>query len=297
MATKRSLYEILGVHETAGVDDIHRAYQDKLAELESARGRFSPDQFNDRLQVLRLAFSTLSDATTRFGYDAKLAASRQPGALRDNRALAVTARPTSGGTLTEAHAEALALRADALALRADAMMLRAGLEPQLAHRAEPSVMRFFKLFTRAVGLLVIVAVAAFSLTRCVASRTQTEQHRLESKASEQAALQEYQRTHGVRPANIAEMELLEAERRKAENQQRTAKWEQDKQEQDQRRFIEEARRRGEQVAENLRRAEERAQLQAERDEERRKAEENAKQAAEQRRLDRERERWQSILRR
>jgi hypothetical protein len=38
--------------------------------------------------------------------------------------------------------------------------------------------------------------------------------RLEAKAAEKTAVQEYFQTHGVRPANMAELELLEAERRR-----------------------------------------------------------------------------------
>ncbi|GAB4087382.1 hypothetical protein [Hydrogenophaga soli] len=298
MATKRSLYDILGIAQDAPVEDIQNAYQDRLTQLEQARERLGGDQFNDRLQVLRLALSTLTDAAARLSYDAKLAASRPASTPSSSppsaQALSLAPLPADAASV---QAEALSLRADALALRADAMLLRAGLESQLARPAEPAAMQYAKLFTRAVGLLVIVGVSAFALTRCMTSRTQVDRLQMESQASEKAALQDYQNTHGVRPANVAEMELLEAERRKAENQQRTTQWEKEKAEEAQRRFLEESRRRGEQVAEDLRRAEEQARLRAEREDERLRAIERAKEEAEQRRLEKEREHWQSILRR
>jgi hypothetical protein len=300
MATKRSLYDILGVAQDAPVEDIQNAYQARLNQLEQARDRWSAEQFNDRLQMLRVALSTLTDAAARLSYDAKLAASR-PSSAPPPLSAAPSAPPLSLAPLpvdaASVQAEALSLRADALALRADAMLLRAGLESQLARQEEPDVMRYAKLFTRAVGLLVIVGVSAFALTRCMTTRTQVDRLQMESKAGEKAALQDYQMTHGVRPANVAEMELLEAERRKAENQERTTQWEKEKAEEAQRRFLEESRRRGAQVAEDLRRAEEQARLRAEREDERARAIEQAKQDAEQRRLDKEREHWQSILRR
>jgi hypothetical protein len=296
MATKRSLYEILGVAQDAPVEDIQNAYQDRLHQLEQGRERMGADQFNDRLQMLRVALSTLTDAAARLSYDAKLAASRPSSAPPPLSAAPLSLAPLPADA-TSVQAEALSLRADALALRADAMLLRAGLESQLARQEEPDAMRYAKLFTRAVGLLVIVGVSAFALTRCMATRTQVDRLQMESKAAEKAALQDYQMTHGVRPANVAEMELLEAERRKAENQERTTQWEKDKAEEAQRRFLEESRRRGAQVAEDLRRAEEQARLRAEREDERARAIEQAKQDAEQRRLDKEREHWQSILRR
>lgn len=298
MATKRSLYDILGIAQDATVQDIQNAYQARLTQLEQARERMGVDQFNDRMQVLRLALSTLTDTAARLSYDAKLAASRPsdapPSAASSAPVLSLAPLPADAASV---QAEALSLRADALALRADAMLLRAGLESQLARKEEPAVMQYAKLFTRAVGLLVIVGISAFALTRCMATRTQVDRLQMESRASEKAALQDYQNTHGVRPANVAEMELLEAERRKAENQERTTQWEKEKAEEAQRRFLEESRRRGQQVAEDLRRAEEQARLRAEREDERLRAIEQAKQDAEQRRLDKEREHWQSILRR
>ena len=159
-------------------------------------------------------------------------------------------------------------------------------------------MSALKYFVRAVGLLVLIGIVAFSLTRCMSGGPSARSAKLESKANEQTALQEYFQTHGVRPANMAELELLEAERRRRENEGRSAAQNQEKAERDARRFEEDARRRAQEISENLRRSEDQArrELQAEQMRKQYEAQaERAKQEAEQRRIERQQNQWRDIL--
>ena len=86
-----------------------------------------------------------------------------------------------------------------------------------------------------------------------------ENERLETlhrQASEKAALQEYYQAHGVRPANMAELQLLEAERQRQENAERQASGERRRAEEAQQRWEEESRRIGDQVTRDRIQAEE-----------------------------------------
>jgi hypothetical protein len=109
--------------------------------------------------------------------------------------------------------------------------------------------------------------------------------RLEAKAAEKTAVQEYFQTHGVRPANMAELELLEAER-------------------EARQFEEDARKRGLEVSRDLQLAEERAerarQLEAKEQQAKERAaqaEKKADQQAEERRAERQQQQWRDIIQR
>lgn len=301
MGSKPTLYELLGVSQHADVSEIQAAYQRKVGVLESARGGMTSQAFDDQSQLLRVALSTLSDAAARFGYDAKLNARvRQPqGALV---AQAVPAPVASA----QAHADALALRADALALRADAMMIRAGIHlpdggaPGMVEKVASGSVTALKRVVSAIGLLVIVGVGFFIATRFFQGDASVRRSAMEVKASEQVVLQEYYQTHGVRPANMAELELLQADQRRRDNEAKLVGQDREKQEREARQFEEESRRRADQVAENLRRAEEAAKSEAERQryEDLRKKELERQQAeAEQRRIDREKAQWQEVLRR
>jgi hypothetical protein len=124
-----------------------------------------------------------------------------------------------------------------------------------------------KRVVRAIGLLVVIGLIAFMLTRCATVGPAQNRLQLEQKISEQTVLQEYYQTHGVRPASIAEMELLEAERRRKESEGRQADKAQREREQAARRWEEESRRIGRQVSADLQRSEEVARARAERERE------------------------------
>ncbi len=262
---KPTLYELLGVPKSAGTPEIRAAYRAAMDVLEAERRTLPAAAFDDRAQLLRVAFSTLVDPVSRDGYDETLQAAER------RHAVATTpAKPDdSSAASADMRAEAMALRADAMALRADALLLKAGLPSSglgsgSASSAGTSLLSAIPRAVRAVGLLSIVGMLTFGLTRCIAVDAAHKSGTIEQKAAEQAALQEYYQTYGVRPASIAEMELMEAARRKEERDERLAEQSRQKKEQAERRFEEESRRIGAQVSEDLQRAEQAARERAER---------------------------------
>lgn len=303
MKTGATLYDILGITQNAGGAELQAAYRREVNALEARRGDIGAQEFGDRMQLLRLAYSTLSDAASRTGYDSKLASrTRTPAAAAAGRALA-TLQPGPMAASAETRADALSLRADALALRADAMLVRAGLDLPLethggaAQAVASGTFTFLKRFVRAIGLLVLIGIVTYAIARCSFGDASARRVAMEAKANEQTALQEYFQTHGVRPANMAELELLEADRRRRENESRQLTQDRQKQEQDTRRFEEEARRRAQQVSAELRRAEDLARWEAERERERQFREEQIKQHAKRMQQERERQQWREELRR
>jgi hypothetical protein len=241
--------------------------------------------------------NSLSDAAFRLTYDAKLAAARIPASAPEAALSLVPIAAddanaaNAANASNEVRADAMSPRADALSLRADAMMLRTqGASPRaqpadMARKVASSTMAGFQYLSRAVGLLVIVGATAFGLTRCMNGDSSDYRARLEAEAAEKTAVQEYFQTHGVRPANMAELELLEAER-------------------EARQFEEDARKRGLEVSRDLQLAEERAerarQFEAKEQQVKERAaqaEKKADQQAEERRAERQQQQWRDIIQR
>ena len=92
MRSTRTLYEVLGVAPGAGVAELQAAYRREFGALEAARGNMNPDSFNEQMQLLRLALSTLADPASRLGYDTKLAARRAVELPAESMALVPLAR-------------------------------------------------------------------------------------------------------------------------------------------------------------------------------------------------------------
>ena len=255
MKDKKTLYEMLGVRPHATATEVRTAYRLALEALEAQRGTMDSQAFDEQFQLLRVAYSTLSDAISRAGYDADLEA-----AAKAASALASTGALTTSLTPSGARADALGLRADALSLRADALMARA--EIGGAGRSEGySFWEDLSPLTRRlvvfVTLVMLLGLMSVGLSRCSmkTAREQIEMREaLEKRAYEQAALQEYYQTHGVRPANMAELERMESERRRTENAERQAAIDKRRAEDEQKRWEEESHRRGEEVSRNVQRA-------------------------------------------
>jgi curved DNA-binding protein CbpA len=300
MKPRQTLYEMLGVAPGASLAELQAAYRREAGILETNRAGMRPEQLSEAGQLLRVAFNTLSDPVSRLGYDSRLAASSRSAVV--TRALA-TVDPDAAPRSAEVRADALSLRADALSLRADALLMRAGLEAPgaagggVAQTIALGALTSLKRFTRAIGLLVLVCIVAFAATRFIVGDPLARSAAKEAKAREQTALQEYYQTYGVRPANMAELELLEADRRRKENQGANRNRDREQQERDARRFEEESRQRGREVSENLRRAEDEARRQAEWERERQAREDEMKRQAEQSRIEQERQQWREVLQR
>lgn len=243
-----TLYQILGVPPTAGEMEVRSAFEREMALLESRRAQLTHLEFSERQQLLQVASDTLVDPFLRARYDAELEAKARARAAAAGSPLA---------RREQARADALGLRADALSLRADAMLARAELDafatpgPAAATR----VLDATKLLVRAIGLLTLIGVLAFGITRCAAVGSIDKRAEIEAKAAEQIRLEEYHRTYGVRPANIAELELLETERRRQENEARLAEQEKRAREEAERRWQSDWRQLGERAEQDRRAAE------------------------------------------
>ena len=265
--SKPRLYEVLGASAAASAPQIRAAYRQQVSELEAQRSSLPTSEFEERMQLLRIAYDTLIDPVSRAGYDEKLRAEASAPAAG---ALTVARDGDPAGASIGVRAEAMAMRADAMSMRADALALHAGLASPEHHAGSgvfADLLLGSKRVVRAIGLLVVIGVIAYMLTRCATVGPAQNRIQLEQKISEQTALQEYYQTHGVRPASIAEMELLEAERRRKESESRQADKAQREREQATRRWEEESRRIGRQVSADLQRSEDMARAQAERERE------------------------------
>ena len=310
---KKTLYEILAVAENASDAEIQVGYEIALARLQLQKDRISPDDFDFKLKVVQMAFTTLSSPSSRDVYDAKLAALSPPTTPAASAApgLALVPQEVEADALS-LRAEAMALRAEAMTMRADALALRSGAASPPDNRSfsadrlrhaphPPSPSRKILMAVGTVFAIVMVTQA----TRLVMGNRQANvaaatAAQANEKANEKVVLQEYYQTHGVRPASIAEMELLEASKRRQEAAQRTAERDKNKAEQDARRFEEDSRRRAAQVSESLRLAELEASRQARREDEQRERQQREdaryKEEKERQRIERQKAEWREVLR-
>lgn len=288
MDKNRSLYEVLGVLPSAEVAEIRGAFTQQLASLENSVTTLDAAEVASAKQMLRIAAGTLLDASSRLSYDAKLRETRQASSLHASEAPPASSGSANSWGLSLAgaapnaeagvgdsmklRADALALRAESLSLKADAMLLQAG-QRSLARASEddggPSPSAWINVLSsgpllRILMFLVVLAAVAFGISRCAANAP-LQGNTANTQAMERAALQDYFQTHGVKPANMAELERLETERRRSDNEQRNTKQDADKTKREEREFEEESRRRAQVVSDQLRADEERQQQAIRRD--------------------------------
>ncbi|MCX7277348.1 MAG: DnaJ domain-containing protein [Burkholderiales bacterium] len=317
---KKTLYEFLKVPATATDADIQAAYERVGAQLQAQKDRISPDDFDFKLKVLNVAFKTLSSPSERAAYDARIAPPvPEPSSLPAAAPLAIAPLPADAEAMA-LRAEAMALRADAMTMRADAMALRSGATASYpafresssfsAHLAASAAQRTSSMprkLAMVVGTMVAVLAIAQVATMVVNSRraemaeAAAAAAAANAQANDKVLLQEYYQTHGVRAANRAELELLQAEDRRKDNEQRQADRNKAQAEQNAKRFEDESRRRGEQVSAELRMAELQAKEQARREDERlawqQKEDQRVKEQIERNRIERQKAEWNSVLRR
>jgi curved DNA-binding protein CbpA len=304
---KKTLYQILGVASDASDIELQAAHETVSARLHAHKERLGPEDFNLKLKVLNLAYKTLSTPTERDAYDARLATMAPPPASAP--ALALAPLEASADALS-LKAEAMALRAEAMQIRADALSMRSG--PPSTYRdrrayavqdesAFSGVAPAMRKILMGLGTLLAIAIVSQVIATMFYHRRAHVEAAAAEKASEQVLLQEYYQTHGVRPASKAELDLLEAEDRRKENETRTAEREKSRLDQNARRFEEESRRRGEQASAALRYTELQAQERARREDDakqrQQRDDQRMKDQMERARLDRLRAEWNYELRR
>jgi hypothetical protein len=301
MAIKKSLYEILQLAPDASFAQIRASFESLCQSLEAQQPDLPPEDYITQLRLLKLAHSTLATPLSRDAYDAYLA-SRQAAARAPSDALVPT--PPAGRSAAEIRAEAMLMRADAMSLRADAMGIRAdgllGDVPAGAGLASPlwsrllasSKTALLTLGTLAAIGMVVKIVLLFTLSR------PSDDAGARERASEKVYLQEYYQTWGVRVANRAEAEALDAERRTREDSSRTQRQKEEEKvrmEKAEREFEEESRRRGAQVSAELQFAEEKARLAQVQEERQLEQARQVKEEAERRRIEAEQAKWRRIL--
>lgn len=329
MTKKPSLYEILDVPQNADSTAIDDAWTTKLNALELAAvaGMDSAD-LASRKQIIRFAANTLLDSSTRLAYDAKLARSNSvdhasqsaspqltaqltahhaaPGVGRSSNDLALVPQVSSSATRDSMNlrADALALRAEAMSLRADAMILQSGAALPTSGNSGRAGGWLHLISSgpiwRIMIFLAVLGLIALGFARC-SNETPLRRNAAEGKAAEKATLQEYFQTHGVRPANLAEMELLEAERRRRSNDNRNEQQNVEKKVKAEVTFEEDSRRRAQDVSDRLRSEEVQQKMAVQRDEreaERLRTErKEAERIAEEQRVQKMQDQWQQIIKR
>lgn len=275
MGNKKTLYEVLNVTPDASFEQIQAEYKSLTQNLESAASGLSVQDAAGQLKLLNMAFQVLRDTMSRAAYDAK---------LNQQTSLALVPKTVDTEALTM-KMEAATMKADAANLLAQAAMVNAN-ALSLHYAATPHGLgaqassSFFKTFR--FGFTVLGAIVAVSMVVMVVSGRRGSGPAMDVKAQEKAMLQEYYQTYGVRPSSKAEMDLLDAQRRKEESErrgeeavQRNAERDADKKDRAEQRLRDETDKLGRKVEENLRRGEEQARQLA-REEEYRQQQEQAK---------------------
>jgi hypothetical protein len=195
-------------------------------------------------------------------------------------------------------ADAMSLRADAMGIRADSLLgePRAGsglaASPIWSRLRSASKTALLTLGTLAAIGMVVKIVFLFTLSH------PADDAGARQLASEKVYLQEYFQTWGVRPANRAEADALDAERRAGEDSSRAQRQKEEEKirmAQKEREFEEESRRRGAQVSAELQFAEEKARLAQVQEDRQLEQARHAKEDAERRRIEAEQAKWRRIL--
>lgn len=319
MTKKPSLYEILDAPQTANTAAIDQAWRTKLGALERAASAMDSIELASRKQLIRIAANTLLDSSSRLAYDSQLARSENTDGSGNSHAselsrqvageaalglaLVPQVQPTISRDSMNLRADAMALRAEAMSLRADAMILQAG--ARLGDSGESAPSRWGSALLgsgpilRILVFLTIMGLIALGWARCSAVVAPLQRTATEGKASEKAALQEYFQTHGVRPANSAEMELLEAERRRCSNENRNEQQNTDQKAKAALKFEDDARRRAQEVSDRLRSDEEQQRQMVQREEREAARQLNerkeAERIAEEQRIQKLQNQWQQTL--
>jgi len=278
---KKNFYEILEVLPSASYAEIKDAFQRLTQQLQSEKTELNREDIDFRLNVIKFAFHTLSVPLSRDAYDAQIASEVPEKGASSNTSIVVQQNTDELSLKAEAlllRADAAALRADALLLRADATTLRASSTSLRTTSSlnydEGGVRSLWAIFSSAISnvsssfkriLTVLGGVIAFVMVLQVlflvfANRQSVPTSSGLSKTEEKLYLQNYYQENGVRVGSKIEADLLDAEKKRIQNEERTVEAERRKKEDAARKeqqFVEESRRMGDRVSENLRREEER----------------------------------------
>lgn len=255
---KKTLYEILGVLPSASYSEIQAAYQKLSQKIQSKESGLSLEEIDFRMKVINLAVDTLSVNSSRATYDAKLGLGNAPA----NNFVPVKVEVAIEGN----------------------------------HKSPLRIILTIIAGLMAVGMVIQVAFMSLAYRNAAHQLDGVERvSGAASKAEEKVILQEYYQEHGVRAGSKIEAELLDAEDRRRANEQREKNYAKQEQDRKYKQFIEDSKRVGDQVSEDLRRAEREQHIAAEQKQRQLEAEKRQKDELERRRIEYEKQQWRSSL--
>lgn len=289
------MYEILGIQPDASYPEIKAAYHLQSQKLHSERNEQNGEDIDFQLKLVNVAFHTLSVPASRDAYDAQQAELYAHAVPPEHPSNAIVALPTNTEAMS-LKAEAMMLRAEAMSLRADALAIRSGaaisdendvpskgiISKIFGGLASTSKRFIFMFLTFVAFMMVMQAIFLF-----VAKQNEERALREEEKIY----IRQYYQENGIKINSRAEGEMLDAERRRAENERRAMEHEESTSEKEYRKFVEESRRRGEEISAEVMAGEREARRDEEFRQQQMEEEKRERELAEQRRIDREREKW------
>lgn len=282
---KKTMYEILEVSPTASYADIKASHKRLSLQLMSGELGLSREDIDFQLNVLDVALHTLSVPVSRDAYDALQESTTAPG----NAVLPIKANVLS--LVDDVKTRKIADEIEDNHRFATSLMARPEFPMEVVSSTVSASARSLKIILRTViGLMVLGSILAAG-RMAFASRSGGLPPREVAKAEEKLIIQEYYKKYGVRPASRAEAEFLEQENRRKENEQHAAEFAEKKREDEYRRFVDDSRRTGERIHDNLVRDEERARYEEMRRQEEKRYQEEAAQEEERMRIENERRKF------
>lgn len=254
---KKTLYDLLELAPTATFPEIETAYK-RISQYISSSYVSNQEDASNKLKGVKQAYEILSNNTNRHAYDASLA---------------VHSAPQNFNEITKTKK----------LIKKDSWSLMRGVLTLIA-----------TLMALGMAMQVVFMVMAYHRTKEAMGDVDSGMTG-RSKAEEKVILQEYYQEKGISASSTTEAEMLEAQQRKEADALRNSEYVKKEQERKYRQFVEESRREGDEVSQNLRRAEEEARrVEAEKQ---RKLEDEKimKKKAEDARAENEKNKWHSKL--
>lgn len=199
---KQTLYEILGVSQYATLDEIKAAHRAKTRALVSDQTGLTREEIQFRLQVLDMALATLSAPSSRDIYDTEL------GARTASRALVVKSPPAKSApynavvvaeALHESYKTALAGTETSSSLAVFA---------ESAANSAAALKKIFRVLLWLFGLFIVFKMSAGIF---LATHHPVQYAKEKARAEDMVIVQDYYEKNGVRLASRAEVEMVEQE--------------------------------------------------------------------------------------
>ena len=258
---KQTMYDILGVLPSATLAEIQAAHKLLSRRYITENPGLSREDISFKLSVIDVAMQTLSTPMSRDAYDAELAP------LINTANLVVAPNPDNTPPISKSTAlELVAAIEDNNKIASALMASQVSALTVISDTVDTTVSslkRILKVVAAVLVLIVVVKGGGAVLNQVYAGRNGGAV----SKADEKTMLQEYYQTYGVKPGSRAEMDALEVERLRKENESRATELNVSNKDQKYKDFVEESRRIGDQVSRELRHSEENARYEAQREQE------------------------------